>query len=348
MKVLLLGVTGHLGSALARELCRRGYPVSGVTRSETLPPNLSGVPLETIVGDDREPGAFDRWVRGHETVIDAGAPYGPADPNGPDAADQFGRLRDSPHRARRLLRAVRAHGSAMAYVGSFVTLAKGSRARLERRLHPYFEAKLAIEREVRDATDRGVPAVTLAPTACLGPWDYHRRRTGPIPLLLRGGLSFSPNQFVNVVDVRDVARATVSAIENELWGETLLVSGHNATLDTIVARVSELAGVPGPRFSVPASVTMAGALALRAGSGVFGRASAQWLLGALLLRASTACPTGDRQREMGIYPRPLSQTLADAVDWYRELGPHDGVSGLHRFEGLRGSLRRRGSGGLGP
>ena len=66
------------------------------------------------------------------------------------------------------------------------------------------------------------------------------------------------------------------------------------------------------------SASMAGALLLRAGSALQGRPSSQLVLGALLLQASGACQLGGRQREMGIYPRPLSQTLADAVDWYRE------------------------------
>lgn len=320
MKVLLLGATGHIGSALARELNGRGYRVSGVTRCEQWPPNLNGVEVERIVGDDRDPDAFDRWVPGHEVVIDAGAPYGPADPSAADALEQTERLIDSPHRAGRLLEAVQAHGSVLAYVGSFVTLgSRGGLACLERRLHPYFEAKSAIAREMSCATEAGVPVVTVAPTACLGPWDYHRRRTGPIPLLLRGGLAVSPNQFVNVVDVRDVARATVSVIEHGLWGETLLISGHNATLDVIVSRVSELGGVRAPRISVPPSATAAGALLLRMGSATLGRPSSQLLLGALLLQASGACQLGVRQRELGVYPRPLSQTLADGVDWYREL-----------------------------
>ena len=92
MRALVLGATGHLGCALARELCERGYRVSGVSRREHLPSNLEGVPVEVVVGDDSEPDCFERWLRGYDLVVDAAAPYGPADPDDPDASRQGQRL----------------------------------------------------------------------------------------------------------------------------------------------------------------------------------------------------------------------------------------------------------------
>jgi hypothetical protein len=37
---------------------------------------------------------------------------------------------------------------------------------------------------------------------------------------------------------------------------------------------------------------------------------------------------GRRQRDIGLHLRPLSRTLTDAIDWYRDVGYLDSVPAL--------------------
>lgn len=75
MKALVLGGSGHIGSAVVRELLRRGYEVSATGRRTPAPANISGLPFAYLPGEENSSGQLDRWIDGHEIVIDAAAPY---------------------------------------------------------------------------------------------------------------------------------------------------------------------------------------------------------------------------------------------------------------------------------
>jgi hypothetical protein len=51
-------------------------------------------------------------------------------------------------------------------------------------------------------------------------------------------------------------------------------------------------------------------------------------LGLLLLLEQQWQAPGRRQRDIGLHLRPLSRTLTDAIDWYRDVGYLDSVPAL--------------------
>ena len=58
----------------ARELLSRGWQVSAATR-QAAPRSLDGLDVRLLPGDADAPGQLERWVAGHELVIDAAAPH---------------------------------------------------------------------------------------------------------------------------------------------------------------------------------------------------------------------------------------------------------------------------------
>jgi dihydroflavonol-4-reductase len=68
---------------------------------------------------------------------------------------------------------------------------------------------------------------------------------------------------LNVVDVCDVARGHVLALERGRAGERYLLGGENLCLAELFARIARLAGRPAPRLRVPyAAAAAAGRLGL--------------------------------------------------------------------------------------
>ncbi|UWQ77794.1 NAD-dependent epimerase/dehydratase family protein [Leisingera sp. S132] len=60
MNILILGGTGSIGTAVTRELVRRGHNVTGLSRSETSDRKLAALGARPLRGDLRAPGV---WVR---------------------------------------------------------------------------------------------------------------------------------------------------------------------------------------------------------------------------------------------------------------------------------------------
>ncbi len=62
MKILVIGATGYIGSAVARALKQDGHAVTGLARSDTAAARLSAAGLASCPGDFREPESLSRAV----------------------------------------------------------------------------------------------------------------------------------------------------------------------------------------------------------------------------------------------------------------------------------------------
>lgn len=311
MKALILGGTGHLGAAVVHEALARGDDVSVASRRVALPRSLAGLAIDHLRLDIDDRSALRRAIEGHALVVDAAAPY--------PLFAEAGVVERAVARMRSVIRATADAGAQLAYVSSFVTL-PGSRriaARLIRAAHPYFAVKQAMEDEVLRASAAGLRAVVVNPTACLGPLDDKPSELAIIPLLLERRLLATVDATVNVIDVRDVARGLLAAVERERFGEPIAMSGHNLGADRLAARVCALAGVPPPVARVPLAPTVLGAMWLDASYAVVGRESPHPALSVLLIAISEALEVGDTQRQLGAAPRELDETLRDAIAWAR-------------------------------
>jgi dihydroflavonol-4-reductase len=325
VKVLVIGASGHIGNAIVRLLLKRKHGVTACGRRKKPPANLSGLRVHYRAGDAEAPGQFDKWVAGHDLVVDAAAPY-PAGVFSPASETQGDSLVRAEMRTRRLLDAVSRHETRLAYIGSCVTLARPRTAvqqfqmKLMRIAHPYFHVKELIEARIVDASRRGIRAVIVDPTYCLGPWDLRARKYCTIPLLLGGEIPGSISQPLHVIDVRDVAAALLSALDGERYGEPILLSAYKMPTHDLYSLICEVAGVPPPRISIATEPVLAGAYLLEAMLSVAGLES-PLSSGAIMI--STAFdylePAGELE-ELGVKPHPLEQTIVDSIKWYRRIG----------------------------
>jgi dihydroflavonol-4-reductase len=316
-RALVLGATGHLGRAITRELLGRGCSVTAATR-QTAPKALMGLDVRVVTGDVERPGQLDAWMVGHGLVVDAAAPY-------PLALFSGGRdeVALAEARTRALVAAVRAHGARLAFVSSFTTVLGplsglySMESRLRRGIHPYFSAKERMESVVREAAASGLRAVIINPTACLGPWDPKPRAQAFLAQLLDGALPATVRHVANVVDVRDVAWTLAEALDHGPEGRPILLSGHDVAVDRLVVEAARLAGVRAPVFQTSLRASTLMSFWAEAAWTAAGRTPPVGALGMFLLSESRAVAPSAEQRSLGLVPRPLEDTLRDAIAWYR-------------------------------
>ncbi len=322
---IVLGATGHIGCAIARHLIDCGYAVTAATRQRQLPANLNGLDIAIASGDADHPGQLSAWIAGHDVVLDAAAPY-PIQLFCPTIPAESRPLDYAKERTRALLEAARIHRARLVLVSSFVTLPRPSnpwqalRSRMARAAHPYFAVKSLVESLVLQAARAGLPAAVINPTMCLGPWDMKPVEQCLVPQLLRGQVMATATDTVNVVDVREVARVAVAAIEGQRTGVPIAVTGHNVRIDALMAAICQLGDVRPPRSSVPTTLGALMAYWTEAAFALSGRPSPYPSLVPMLLGESYPMALGYEQRELGVMPRPLEDTLRAAMDWYRAIG----------------------------
>ena len=325
MKALVIGASGHVGNAITRALLDRRWQVTACGRQAAPPLNLSGLPVTYLSGDADTPGQLEKWIAGHDLVVDGAAPYPMAlvFPGREPERDPF---MVAELRTRRLVDAVLKHDALLAYVGSFVTMvnphteAQRVRAQMIRLTLPYFEVKELIESQILDARRRGLRAILLNPTYCLGPWDLHDRRVCTIPLLLCGEIPGRITQMLNVIDVRDLAAGLMAAIERERCGEPLLMTGHNISTEDFYALICEMGDAPIPRFATATSLAMFGSYLTEVVFDMLGEQTPIISAGMMMATAIDYLDARSVLEELGITPRPLTETIADAIKWYRAIG----------------------------
>jgi dihydroflavonol-4-reductase len=325
MNVLVLGVTGHIGNAIARELVARGHKVTGVSRRGRARPNLRGLKLRYIQADIETTSNLGSWVRAHDAVVDAAAPYPLTLPDlGMSNAGRV--LQDARRRSERLLHAIRKHNVPFAYVSTFGTLSQ-SRTDLDRiaaamieRLHPYFAVKHQIESDAREAAREGYPVAIVNPTGCLGPWDCKDRRRCFVPALLGGEMPGSTDQMLNVIDVRDVAAGLVCALERKRYGEPIPLAGHNISNEGLFRWICEIGGIQPPRLVGSSVATVVATYLAELSLRAIRVATPLPALVAMLTFMHGYLAPSPAQVELGVVLRPLSATLLDTISWYRSIG----------------------------
>jgi dihydroflavonol-4-reductase len=187
---------------------------------------------------------------------------------------------------------------------------------------PYCRSKLLAERYAFDMARQGHPVVVANPTMPVGPGD--RGLSPPTRLIrdfCRGKLPAAIDCTLNLIDVRDAALGIERVMTRGRAGRRYLLGGANLTLVGLLEHLSQLTGVPTPRWRVPYPVGLAVAVASEFWAGrVTGRMPRATVTGLRLTRRLMHFDPSRSLDELGLKPRGLEQSLRDAVDWLREQG----------------------------
>jgi dihydroflavonol-4-reductase len=138
--------------------------------------------------------------------------------------------------------------------------------------------------------------------------DFYRRK---IPMLVPGGFDWC--------DVRDVAAAAVSALEQGSTGEAYLLSGRYATLLEIAQIVGATISKPTPKYITPYGLLRIGVPFLEFYAKItkkrplFTREALE-----TVREGSKRISCEKAQKELGYTRRPLETTIADTYQWFEQ------------------------------
>ncbi|MBB5057661.1 dihydroflavonol-4-reductase [Granulicella aggregans] len=326
MKVFLTGATGFVGSHVARVYADAGAELRLLTRSSSNLASIEGMTAEVVVGDLREPEGLRAAITGCEAVVHVAADYRlwVRDPKSMYAANVDG--------TRELLRIAREAGVRRAvYTSSVATMGfkkdgtivnEDSPVSIDDMIGHYKRSKFLGELEAIKAARAGQKVMILNPTTPIGAGDAKPTPTGRIVVdFLNKNFPAYVETGLNLVDVNEVARMHLVALDSGTPGERYILGGENLTLKQILDRMSAITGLPSPTMKVPHAVAMGFAFFDESFTGkLLGkepRATVEAVrMGKKMMFASSA----KAERELGFKVLPVYGALRAAIEWFVEHG----------------------------
>ena len=331
-QVAVVGGSGFLGSNLVAELIQAGFtPVVIARRPEKIAEVLPGLKVETRPADWADLDRLRSALRGCAVVhCVAGAVR---EVYGSSSSDRFrATVQENVQGLLNVLRAAREVGARRVVVASTCVIRYRPGSVLINEESPlpdpnvlddaYVRTKAAQDAAIKAfVQETGFQVINIMPGGVVGPRD-----AGPSPLgqslldFLNGRLPAGIEGSFPVVDVRDVARAHIAAMDRGVPGPSYLMVARTVTLREWFAVLSRITGLPAPRVFIPAFIAlpaarMAEILAQVTHSvPIFTRNQIQQLLLPRRYESSRA------QRELGIVFTRLETTVRDAIRWYVENG----------------------------
>jgi dihydroflavonol-4-reductase len=185
---------------------------------------------------------------------------------------------------------------------------------------PFVRHKILEEKAVAlyaHAADIEAVAILAGETA--GPQDTEPSYLGSSLVSRLNGVPDSAagvGRLLPVVDVRDVARAHVAAMEVGTPSSRYLVVGQTVTAHEWAESFSRVTGLPIDDRPVRASAAKPAALLMGAISHVTGARAWMGRNGAHETRRGASYDCGRARRELELQFTPLETTVRDAVEWY--------------------------------
>ena len=323
--ILITGVSGFVGAAVAKAFAAEGWRVRGLARASSPATNLEGFPGDIVRGDMLDAAATARALEGCDALAHVAADYRLWAPDPEEI------VRHNREGTRIVMEAaLAARVKRIVYTSSVATIAPlpGGAAGEDRPLTEqtaigaYKRSKVVAERLVeRMVAEHGLPATIVNPSTPIGPRDVKPTPTGRILVeAATGKIPAFVDTGLNIVHVDDVARGHVLALEKGQPGRRYILGGEDVMLEALLAEVARRVGRKPPTISLPTAPLMP----LAAISEAWGRLTGKEPLftrDALKMAKYRMFFSSERAKaELGYAARPWQQAVGDALDWFRAQG----------------------------
>lgn len=314
----MTGVTGHIGANLYPLLLEHGHDVRCLVR------NTDAAIPSTIIGDISDELAVDELACGMDIVIHLAAKISISGNHNGEVweTNAIGTRNLSQaclrHRVRKLIHISSIH----VYDPVPLDLELDETRPYVSKGTAYDRSKIDAELAVQMCAAEGLDTIILSPTSILGPNDTRPSLLGSAIIdIARGRLpALSPGGY-DFVDVRDVARAILSAITNGTSGERYLLSGTWVSIKELARIIGEVNGTDVVQRTLPFGllklVTPFSEFAAKI-TGTEPRLTRESIHA--LQYSNRKISHARATAELNFTPRPLRETINDTLDYFREMG----------------------------
>ena len=259
MKIAVTGANGHVGANLCRTLLAEGHQVKAFVHTNAN--SLKGLDLEIVHGSLGDLNSLRNLCRGAEIVFHLAAMI--------SIDGQKNKLLEvNVEGTKNLINVIKENGvRRLIHFSSIHALSHFPLDEPMDETRPlvmegptwYEITKSKAEKIVLDASKNGLDAIVINPTAVIGPNDFKPSLVGTVlirlynkslPALVPGGY--------NWVDVRDIVRGVISAMDKGRKGERYILGGKWISVLDLAATLEKVTGKKVIKFMIPTQVAKIG------------------------------------------------------------------------------------------
>ncbi len=326
-KAFVTGASGFIGGAVARELVADGVEVRLLMRKGASRVAVEGLDVEIIDGDVLDTSALAGGLVGCDACFHV-AGISRLDLSG---RGDIRRMYEANDRGAGLVLRTAAEAGCESIVHtSTVAIIGRSEGRLsneedypaENELTVHYQlSKQAGEQRAMKLAQEGAPVVVVNPSAPMGPYDVKPTPTGRVVLdfLLRKMPGYMETGL-NIIDVQDCARGHILAAQKGKPGQRYILGHENLSILQIFTMLSELTGIPAPRFKVPKFVGILTGAASEMKARFTGKPARVPLAGVRMALRPMFYDNTRALNELGMPTREVRETLRRAAAWFIEHG----------------------------
>ena len=323
--ILVTGVSGFVGSAVALKLAASGAHVRGLVRASSARTNLADFPGELVEGDARDPVAMAKAMAGVRHLYHVAADYRIW------ARDPEEIVRNNRASTAAVMEAALAAGvERIVYTSSVATLLphhgrpsdETRPATPEQAVGAYKRSKVVAERLVEwMVREQGLPAVIVNPSTPIGPRDARPTPTGRIIVEAASGrMPAFVESGLNLVHVDDVADGHIAAMARGRIGERYVLGGQDVALREMLASVAGIVGRKPPTVRIPRAPLFPLAWVNEQVARVTGKDPFLTLDSLRMAAHDMYYSSAKAEAELGYRARPYREALAEAIAWFAQAG----------------------------
>lgn len=331
-RFIITGANGHLGSTLIRMLSNTGAQITGLILPQDSCSDHDNVHYHR--GDVRDPASLrplfesakeqEIYVIHTAGIIDISEKGTPAiyDVNINGTKNIIALCEE--YHVKRLLYVSSVH--AIPEKKNYAVITETDSFSPDDVTGAYARTKAAATQAVLDAGKRGLDVVVVHPSGIIGPndpsgnhlvqliLDYVR---GVLPACVSGGYDF--------VDVRDVAKGCILALEKGKPGSCYILSNRHYEIREVLNMVRSI--TKGRRLPVlPMWMAKMSVPAMQWYAKLKKRRPLYTKYSLYTLKSNDRFSHDKATRELGYMPRDLRETIRDTVLWYKSLKPKNAVT----------------------
>ena len=328
MKVLITGSAGFIGNHVTRFCIEQGDDVRAMVMPGEDQSPLDGLDLEIIEGDLLNKKTLEKCVKGVDGIYHLAGLFSIWTKD-PDL-----HLKVNVEGTNHLMKVAMESGvEKVVYTSSIAAFGVPDKGELlnEETLFKgwecagaYVMSKFVSHNLVKAMVVDGLPATIVCPGFPFGPGDRSPTPTGSLIVsILKGKMKNYFEGGISAVDVRDVARGHLLAMEKGKIGETYLLANKDGNISQrefarLVGDIAEIPDVAVKEISPAVMKTVA--KVLEAWSFFSGRPPLTTIRNSLYaLREVYSDPTKAIE-ELGLPQTPIEIAVKDSIDWFRDNG----------------------------